>query len=222
MAMNTAELRVELSYGSPGRLAPSRAAYLLRTSPSIPPRRPRNVEVHRADSESKLAVQELRIRHLARADPLGIQTSAGRRRRPRTLVLKRVCQHRSGSAAQDPRDSPADHHRAGHEYVRRGNSPLWRRARLRPHRGERRDRGPFRGGDARRARHQPPQLRQCDRDHERGGRFALLPDGRYTRPSGSRARVIRGLSTGNVSIVRAAAREPRRRQSYRRERRGRP
>jgi nicotinamidase-related amidase len=52
---------------------------------------------------------------------------------------------------------------------------------LRRHGGERRDRELFRGGDARRARHQPPELRQCDRHHGRDRRGDLLPPGELIR-----------------------------------------
>src|SRR5262249_680226 len=47
------------------------------------------------------------------------------------LDLQRLCQHRSGSAAQSPRDPPCDPYRAAREYVPRGHGPFRRRARLR-------------------------------------------------------------------------------------------
>ena len=94
---------------------------LLRAASPIPARRLRDVEVHRADSESGLGPQDVRVRHVGRRAPHRVRAAAGRRRGPRALVLKRVRQHRSGPAAQEARRSTSSSSSGS------SRTPAWRR-----------------------------------------------------------------------------------------------
>ena len=66
---------------------------LLYATPPISPRRLRDVEVYRADSEGGLVTKDLRIRHVGRRDPPRVPASAGRYRGERALMFQRLRQH---------------------------------------------------------------------------------------------------------------------------------
>ena len=90
----------------------------------------------------------------------------GRCRGARTLVLERLCQHGSGSTAQEARHPETHRHRAHCTHVRRGDGTVCCGTRLRRHGGQGCDGGLFGRCHARRARRQHAELRRR-RDHQR-------------------------------------------------------
>src|SRR5262249_31408066 len=86
----------------------------------------------------------------------------------------RLCQYGHGSPAQEARHPEAHHHRAHRTHVRRSAGTLCRGTVLRRHNGQGRDCGLFGRSDARRARRQHPELRQCRRYHQRTRRVDIF------------------------------------------------
>src|SRR5262244_1953015 len=107
-------------------------------------------------------------------DSQRIRTASGRYRCARALVLERLCQYGPGSPAQEARHPEAHHHRAHRTHVRRSDGTLCRGTGLRRHNGPGRDCGLFGRSDARRARRQHPELRQCRRHHQRTRRVDIF------------------------------------------------